>query len=114
MPDNHRVYIFDPTLPDGEQAPGFALNVAEKVEIAHQLARLGVDVVEAGLPISSPGDFEACQRIAREGEGPTITPLARAVGGDIDAVWNSIQDAPRKQIHIVLSLSGLHIEKKGR
>ncbi|HZS13638.1 MAG TPA: 2-isopropylmalate synthase [Candidatus Dormibacteraeota bacterium] len=113
MPENDRVYIFDTTLRDGEQAPGFALNVAEKIEIAHQLARLGVDVVEAGFPISSPGDFEACQRIAREVEGPTITALARAVPQDIDAVWNAIQDAPRKQIHIVLSVSDIHIEKKG-
>ena len=63
--DENRVYIFDTTLRDGEQAPGFALNVEEKVEIAHQLARLGVDVIEAGFPISSPGDFTACQRIAR-------------------------------------------------
>jgi 2-isopropylmalate synthase len=113
MSDNNRVYIFDTTLRDGEQAPGFALNVAEKVEIAHQLARLGVDVVEAGFPISSPGDFEACRRIAREVEGPTITALARAVPADIDAVWSSIQDAPRKQIHIVLSVSDIHIDKKG-
>jgi len=113
MPDNDRVYIFDTTLRDGEQAPGFALNVAEKVEIAHQLARLGVDVVEAGFPISSPGDFEACQRIAREVEGPTITALARAVPQDIDAVWNAIKDAQRRQIHIVLSVSDIHIDKKG-
>src|ERR1700736_4441103 len=88
-----RVYIFDTTLRDGEQAPGFALNVEEKVEIAHQLARLGVDVIEAGFPISSPGDFAACK--------------------DIDAVWEAIKDAPRKQIHIVLSVSDIHIEKKG-
>ncbi|HEY6396378.1 MAG TPA: 2-isopropylmalate synthase, partial [Solirubrobacteraceae bacterium] len=108
-----RVYIFDTTLRDGEQAPGFALNVEEKVEIAHQLARLGVDVIEAGFPISSPGDFAACRRIAREVEGPVITALARAVPADIDAVWNAIKDAPRKQIHIVLSVSDIHIEKKG-
>jgi 2-isopropylmalate synthase len=111
--DNDRVYIFDTTLRDGEQAPGFALNVDEKVEIAHQLARLGVDVIEAGFPISSPGDFAACERIAREVEGPTITALARAVPQDIDAVWNAIRDAERKQIHIVLSVSDIHIEKKG-
>src|SRR5205807_2377416 len=112
-PDPSRVYIFDTTLRDGEQAPGFALNVDEKIEIAHQLARLGVDVVEAGFPISSPGDFTACQRIAREVQGPVITALARAVPQDIDAVWNAIKDAARKQIHIVLSVSDIHIEKKG-
>src|SRR5215471_4396711 len=111
--ENDRVYIFDTTLRDGEKAPGFALNVDEKVEIAHQLARLGVDVIEAGFPISSPGDFTACQRIAREVEGPVVTALARAVPADIDAVWNAIKDAARKQIHIVLSVSDIHIEKKG-
>ncbi|HEX3606289.1 MAG TPA: 2-isopropylmalate synthase [Candidatus Dormibacteraeota bacterium] len=115
--DPNRVYIFDTTLRDGEQAPGFALNVEEKVEIAHQLARLGVDVIEAGFPISSPGDFTACQRIAREvgtlDGAPMITALARAVPKDIDAVWNAIKDAPRKQIHIVLSVSDIHIDKKG-
>jgi 2-isopropylmalate synthase len=115
--DDNRVYIFDTTLRDGEQAPGFALQVEEKVEIAHQLARLGVDVIEAGFPISSPGDFTACQRIAREvgtlDGAPVITALARAVPKDIDAVWNAIKDAPRKQIHIVLSVSDIHIEKKG-
>jgi 2-isopropylmalate synthase len=115
--DENRVYIFDTTLRDGEQAPGFALNVEEKVEIAHQLARLGVDVIEAGFPISSPGDFTACQRIAREvgtlDGAPMITALARAVPKDIDAVWEAIKDAPRKQIHIVLSVSDIHIEKKG-
>jgi 2-isopropylmalate synthase len=113
----NRVYIFDTTLRDGEQAPGFALNVEEKVEIAHQLARLGVDVIEAGFPISSPGDFAACQRIAREvgtlDGAPMITALARAVPKDIDAVWEAIRDAPRRQIHIVLSVSDIHIEKKG-
>jgi 2-isopropylmalate synthase len=115
--DDNRVFIFDTTLRDGEQAPGFALNVEEKVEIAHQLARLGVDVIEAGFPISSPGDFTACQRIAREvgtlDGAPMITALARAVPKDIDAVWEAIKDAPRKQIHIVLSVSDIHIEKKG-
>ena len=111
--DPNRVHIFDTTLRDGEQAPGFALNVEEKVEIAHALARLGVDVVEAGFPISSPGDMEACRRIAREVQGPTITALARAVREDIDAVWEAIRDAERRQIHIVLSVSDIHIEKKG-
>jgi 2-isopropylmalate synthase len=115
--DPNRLYIFDTTLRDGEQAPGFALNVEEKVEIAHQLARLGVDVIEAGFPISSPGDFTACQRIAREvgtlDGAPMITALARAVPKDIDAVWEAIKDAPRRQIHIVLSVSDIHIEKKG-
>ncbi len=81
-----RVYIFDTTLRDGEQSPGASLNPDQKLEIAHQLARLGVDVIEGGFPLSSPGDFEAVQRIARTVQGPVITALARAVRQDIDAV----------------------------
>ena len=80
-----RVIIFDTTLRDGEQSPGISLNTSEKLEIAHQLARLGVDVIEAGFPIASPGDFEAVQAIAREVHGPVIAGLARAHAADIDA-----------------------------
>jgi 2-isopropylmalate synthase len=109
-----RVYIFDTTLRDGEQSPGASLNPDQKLAIAWQLARLGVDVIEAGFPLSSPGDFEAVQRIAREVEGPTITALARAARPDIDAVWGSVRDAARKQIHMVLSVSDIHIERKLR
>lgn len=107
-----RVYIFDTTLRDGEQSPGFALDGDAKLRFAHQLNELGVDVIEAGFPISSPGDFDACQRIAREVRGPVITALARAVRADIDAVWGAIRDAERGQIHIVLSASDIHIERK--
>jgi 2-isopropylmalate synthase len=109
-----RVYIFDTTLRDGEQSPGASLNPDQKLAIAWQLARLGVDVIEAGFPLSSPGDFEAVQRIAREVQGPTITALARAARPDIDAVWGSVRDAARKQIHMVLSVSDIHIERKLR
>ena len=111
IPDD-RVFIFDTTLRDGEQSPGFALDGEGKLQLARQLERLGVDVIEAGFPISSPGDFEACRRIAREIREPVITALARAVPGDIDAVWNAIKDAERPQIHIVLSVSDIHIERK--
>ena len=111
---DERVYIFDTTLRDGEQSPGASLNPDQKFEIACQLARLGVDVVEAGFPLSSPGDFEAVQRIARHVEGPMITALARAARPDIDAVWQAVQDATRKQIHMVLSVSDIHIERKLR
>jgi 2-isopropylmalate synthase len=111
VPDD-RVYIFDTTLRDGEQSPGFALDGEGKLQLARQLAALGVDVIEAGFPISSPGDFEACQAIAREVRGPMVTALARAVKGDIDAVWGAIKDADRPQIHIVLSVSDIHIERK--
>ena len=109
-----RVYIFDTTLRDGEQSPGASLNADQKLQIACQLARLGVDVIEAGFPLSSPGDFESVQRIARQVEGPVITALARAARPDIDAVWQAVQDAPRNQIHMVLSVSDIHIERKLR
>jgi 2-isopropylmalate synthase len=107
-----RVFVFDTTLRDGEQSPGFALDVEAKVRFAKQLERLGVDVIEAGFPISSPGDFEACRRIAREVRGCTVTALARAVRADIDAVWGAIQEAEDPQIHIVLSVSDIHIQRK--
>jgi len=84
-----RVFIFDTTLRDGEQSPGFHLDANSKLRIARQLEKLGVDVIEAGFPISSPGDFEACRRIAREIRGATVTALARAVKEDIDAVSTS-------------------------
>src|SRR5438477_546700 len=107
-----RVHIFDTTLRDGEQSPGFALDGEQKLILARQLERLGVDVIEAGFPISSPGDFEACRLIAREVRRPVITALARAVPQDIDAVWGAIREAERPQIHIVLSVSDIHIERK--
>jgi len=109
-----KVAIFDTTLRDGEQSPGASLRTDQKLEIARQLARLEVDVVEAGFPCSSPGDFEAVQAIARRLEGPMVTALARAVRSDIDAVWDAVRDAGRPQIHIVLSVSDIHIERKLR
>src|SRR6202048_4956328 len=109
---SNRVFIFDTTLRDGEQSPGFHLDANSKLRIARQLEKLGVDVIEAGFPISSPGDFEACPRIAREIRGATITALARAVREDIDAVWAAIKEAEAPQIHIVLSVSDVHIDRK--
>src|SRR5207302_8400759 len=97
--EDKRVLIFDTTLRDGEQSPGISLNRQEKLEIAHQLARLGVDIIEAGFPITSPGDFESVQAIAREVEGPVICGLARTSKQDIDAAWNAVRDAPRPRIH---------------
>src|SRR3954452_15431432 len=110
--DANRVRIFDTTLRDGEQSPGIALNKTEKVEIALQLARLGVDIIEAGFPVTSPGDFEAVQAIAREVQGPVICALARTVVGDIDAVWNAVKDSERPRIHMVIATSDIHIERK--
>src|SRR3954447_15695450 len=107
---NDRVIIFDTTLRDGEQSPGISLNPAEKLEIAHQLARLGVDVIEAGFPIASPGDFDAVRTIAREVHGPVICGLARANSADIDRAWEAIRDSERPRIHTFLSTSDIHIE----
>ncbi|HET7443669.1 MAG TPA: 2-isopropylmalate synthase [Solirubrobacterales bacterium] len=108
--DANRVHIFDTTLRDGEQSPGISLNTAEKVEIATQLARLGVDVIEGGFPITSPGDFEAVSEIARRVEGPVICGLARTHKADIDAAWGAVKDAQRPRIHTFISTSDIHIE----
>jgi 2-isopropylmalate synthase len=107
-----RVRIFDTTLRDGEQSPGISLNQQEKLEIAHQLARLGADVIEAGFPITSPGDFEAVQAIAREVEGPVICGLARTSKQDIDAAWRAVKDSERPRIHTFIATSDIHIERK--
>src|SRR5437764_4417445 len=110
--DGNRVLIFDTTLRDGEQSPGISLNTQEKLEIAHQLARLGVDVIEAGFPITSPGDFEAVQEIGRkvlEPAPPVVAALARTHVADIDAAWNAVKDAPRPRIHTFISTSDIHI-----
>ncbi len=109
---SERVYIFDTTLRDGEQPPGISLNVREKLEIAEQLARLGVDVIEAGFPITSPGDFEAVKTVALKVRGPVITALARAVEQDIDRAWEAIKAAERPRIHTFIATSDIHIERK--
>ena len=103
-----RVVIFDTTLRDGEQAAGGTLNIQEKLEIAKQLEKLGVDVIEAGFPISSPGDFEAVSRIAQEVRGSTICALARAHPNDIDRAWEAVKQAEHPRIHVFLSASEIH------
>jgi 2-isopropylmalate synthase len=105
-----KIEIFDTTLRDGEQSPGVVLSPDEKLEIAEALARLGVDVIEAGFPIASPGDFQAVQGIARQVEGVTICALARAASGDIDRAAEAIREAERGRIHVFISTSDLHIE----
>ena len=104
-----RVIIFDTTLRDGEQAAGGMLNIQEKLEIARQLERLGVDVIEAGFPISSPGDFEAVRLIAKEIRAPIICALARAHPNDIDRAWEAIKEAEHPRIHVFLSASDIHM-----
>lgn len=104
-----RVIIFDTTLRDGEQAAGGTLNIQEKLEIARQLERLGVDVIEAGFPISSPSDFEAVRLIAKEVRTPIICALARAHPDDIDRAWEAVREAEHPRIHVFLSASDIHL-----
>jgi 2-isopropylmalate synthase len=110
---NNRIVIFDTTLRDGEQCPGASMNLREKLEVARQLARLKVDVIEAGFPITSEGDFQSVQSIAKEIKGPIICGLARCVPKDIDAAGNAIKPAgKRARIHVFLATSKLHREFK--
>src|SRR5262245_29536587 len=109
---NDRLIIFDTTLRDGEQSPGASMNLAEKLEIAHALHELGVDVIEAGFPIASPGDFEAVQAIAQQVEGPTICGLARCNAADIDRAWEALKPAMKPRIHVFLATSAIHREFK--
>lgn len=108
------IRVFDTTLRDGEQSPGASMNLEEKLVIAKQLARLGVDVIEAGFAYSSPGDFEAVRRIAWEVEGPTICSLARARPEDIDRAWEALKGAPKVRIHTFLSTSDIHLKYQFR
>ena len=94
--DQNRVYLFDTTLRDGEQTPGVSLQTPEKIEIAKGLVRLGIDVIEAGFPAASPGDFEAVQTIAREVKGATICALARANEKDVQKAKMCIRDRPKR------------------
>ncbi len=107
-----KVAIFDSTLRDGEQTPGARLNMDEKIKIAHQLARLNVDVIEAGFPVSSPGELNAVKKISGLVRGPVICGLARCVKEDIDAAWEALKDAERPRIHVFLAASDIHIEHK--
>jgi 2-isopropylmalate synthase len=109
-----RITIFDTTLRDGEQSPGIALQPHEKAEIATQLERLGVDVVEAGFAVSSPGDFEGVRAVAAAVERPAVASLARTRKEDIDAAAESLADAQRSRIHVFIATSPIHMEKKLR
>src|SRR4051812_16355572 len=107
-----KLTIFDTTLRDGEQSPGASMNPAEKLQVAHALKELGVDVIEAGFPIASPGDFESVQAIAREVHGPVICGLARCNNEDIDRAAKALHDASRPRIHVFLATSAIHREYK--
>jgi 2-isopropylmalate synthase len=108
------IKIFDTTLRDGEQSPGASMNVEEKIQIARQLVRLGVDVIEAGFPIASPGDFEAVKRIANEVQGAVIAGLARAKEEDIKRAWEAVRDASKRRIHTFHSTSDIHLKYQFR
>ena len=114
MTDRPRITIFDTTLRDGEQSPGCSMNVQEKLRLAQQLDRLGVDVIEAGFPIASDGDFEAVQIIAATVRRPIIAGLARACTPDIDRAWLALKAAARPRIHVFLATSDIHLKYKLR
>ena len=107
-----RVLIFDTTLRDGEQSPGISLDVGEKLELAAHLADLGVDIIEAGFPAASDGDFESVQSIARGVSGPVIAGLTRTGFADIDRAWDALSAAPRARLHVFIATSAIHMEKK--
>ncbi|MFN3729279.1 MAG: 2-isopropylmalate synthase [Fimbriimonadaceae bacterium] len=107
-----KVLVFDTTLRDGEQSPGVRLDVQEKLEIGHALVRLGVDIIEAGFPISSPGDFESVNTLAKELKGVTICGLTRARAKDIEVAAEALQPAERRRIHTGLGVSDNHLEHK--
>ena len=110
--EQNRVYFFDTTLRDGEQTPGVSLQTPEKIEIAKGLVRLGIDVIEAGFPAASPGDFEAVQTIAREVKGTTICGLARANEKDVQKVADALKDAERSRLHVFIATSEIHMKYK--
>jgi 2-isopropylmalate synthase len=113
-PEQVRITVFDTTLRDGEQSPGCSMNHQEKLRVANQLDRLGVDVIEAGFPIASDGDFEAVKAIAAVIRRPIIAGLARACRPDIERAWEALQDAARPRIHVFLATSDIHLKYKLR
>ena len=112
MPE--KIFIFDTTLRDGEQSPGCSLNLDEKLQMARQLDRLGVDIMEVGFPITSVGDFEAVRAISAEIRRPVIAALARANERDIDRAWEALKGAARPRIHTFLATSDIHLQYKLR
>src|SRR5205807_10325867 len=107
-----RITVFETTLRDGEQSPGCSMNVQEKLRMARQLDRLGVDVMEVGFPIASDGDFHAVRLAAQEIRRPVIAALARCCAGDIETAWSAVQGASRPRIHTFLATSDIHLNHK--
>ena len=110
--NSRNIVIFDTTLRDGEQSPGASMNLSEKMKVAQALVDLGVDVIEAGFPIASPGDFEAVSEIAKVVRGPAICGLARCRTVDIDRAWEAVKHAENPRIHVFLATSAIHREHK--
>ncbi|MBW1972832.1 MAG: 2-isopropylmalate synthase, partial [Deltaproteobacteria bacterium] len=106
------IKIFDTTLRDGEQSPGASMNITEKIRVAKQLEKLNVDIIEAGFPIASKGDFEAVHAIAEIIEKSSVAGLARLEKDDIDAAWNAVKDAKHPRLHVFIATSDLHLAKK--
>lgn len=109
---SEKLTIFDTTLRDGEQAPGASMSIQEKLQVAHQLAKLGIDVIEAGFPVSSPAQFEATKLVSNEVHGPTIAALCRANNKDIDAAAEALASAKKKRIHTFIATSPVHMKHK--
>src|SRR5271169_1792537 len=110
----HKIQIFDTTLRDGEQSPGFSMNRDEKLKLAHQIEELGVDVIEAGFPIASPGDLEATRAVAAEIKHCCVAALARARQEDVDAAIRGLEPASKPRLHVFLATSDLHLKHKLR
>jgi 2-isopropylmalate synthase len=114
MSDSEIIRIFDTTLRDGEQSPGCSMNLSEKLALARQLERLGVDVIEAGFPIASEGDFESVRAVAKEVRGASICGLARTGSDDIERAAQALEDAARPRIHTFIATSDIHMQHKLR
>ena len=114
MSTTRPIRIFDTTLRDGEQSPGASMNLTEKMEVAQALVQLGVDIIEAGFPIASPGDFESVREIAKSVDGAAVCGLARCSDADIDRAWEALQHARQPRIHVFLATSSIHREFKLR
>src|SRR5215210_1350406 len=112
MPEPRNIRIFDTTLRDGEQSPGCSMNLREKMEVAQALVDLNVDIIEAGFPIASPGDFQSVREIAGSVRGVTICGLARCNDADIDRAWDALKHAEHPRIHVFLATSAIHREFK--
>ena len=109
---NNRIYIFDTTLRDGEQSPGCSMNFEEKIRMARQLERLQVDVIEAGFPVASEGDFESVREIAKQVRGCSVAALSRTTIADIDCAWKALQHAAKPRIHTFIATSDIHLKYK--